>query len=304
MLGLSVQDFNIRNLFGAAKENVSWPWPGDRPSYVFSEDVVAPGQKELLQIVYKKHYTAETGEAIQQSALLRAYGKQLLPALLLYCLADKVIRIGRIKASLKPGQNSAWLGDGIKTMRDAIASTEGDDRFAFGVGLLKTLSRAKRIAVTGEAEADQEKYEPLSAQSATAIGTSVELHGSGLPELATAVGILGHGVHNGIWEIRIPETTDNPFPVAIIKTETREVPLWIAATGAAEDRLYKNGYVNDQDPAILLRGQPPVERYQRSPKPLAGRHERGVIEIHVEDLVAKTGSGPELLEAFRQEAVL
>lgn len=304
MLGLSVQDFNIQNLFASAKENVAWPWPGPRPSYVFSDKAVTPGQRNLLQIVYKNDYNAATSEAIQKSALLCAFGKQLLPALLLYCLADKLIRIGLVKASLKPGQNSVWLRDGIMAVRDAIADADGDDRFAFGLALLAAVSRTKRIAALGEAEPGKETYEPLSAQSATAIGTSVELQGSGLPELSTAVGILGQGVRNGHWEIRIPAAPEKSSPVAILKTETREVPLWVAATGAAEDRLYKDGHVNDRDPAILVRGQPPVARYQRSPKPQPGRHERGVIEIHMENLVANTGSGPELLEAFRQEAVL
>ncbi|RYD84777.1 MAG: hypothetical protein EOP84_04560 [Verrucomicrobiaceae bacterium] len=304
MLGLSVQDFNIQNLFGAAKENVAWPWPGDRPSYVFSEDMVTQGQKNLLQIVYKNDYKATTSDAIQKSSLLRAFGKQLLTALLLYCLADKLVRIGGVKASLKPGQNSAWLRDGIIAVRDAIAAADTDDHFAFGSGLLASVSRAKRISALGEAGIDNDTYQPLSAQSATAIGTSVELQASGLPELSTAVGILGQGIRTGHWQLRVPATPNKSSPLAILKTETREVPVWVAATGVAEDRLYKDGYVNDRDPAILVRGQPPVERYQRSPKPLAGRHERGVIEIHIESLAGQTGSGPELLEAFRQAAVL
>lgn len=304
MLGLSVQDFNIQNLFGAAKANVAWPWPGDRPSYVFSEDVVTPGQKNLLQIVYKDHYKAETGAAIQKSALLRAFGKQLLPALLLYCLADKLERLAGIKASLKPLQNAGWLRDGILAVRDAIAEVESSNHLAFGSALLAAVSRSKRLAVVGEWAPSDDTYEPLSSHSATAIGTSAELQAGGLPEVSTAIAIVGQGLRSGMWEARIPENADEASPLVVLKSKIREVPVWMAATGVAEDRLYKNGFINDRDPAILIRGQPPVERYQRSPKPAAGRRDRGVIEIHVESLAASASSGAELLEAFRQEAVL
>lgn len=82
MLGLSVQDFNIQSLFAEAREVLSWDWPGDRPSYVFSEDKIGVDQVGLLKNVYKEHYTTATRVDIKQGAHLRAYANPLLPALI------------------------------------------------------------------------------------------------------------------------------------------------------------------------------------------------------------------------------
>ena len=52
MMGLSAQDANIQTIFAAAEARLAWPWPGDRPSYVFSEDRLGADQQSLLRNVY------------------------------------------------------------------------------------------------------------------------------------------------------------------------------------------------------------------------------------------------------------
>lgn len=52
MMGLSAQDSNIQALFASAEATMRWPWPGDRPSFVFSGDKVGTDQEALLKNVY------------------------------------------------------------------------------------------------------------------------------------------------------------------------------------------------------------------------------------------------------------
>jgi hypothetical protein len=40
MMGLSAQDANIQAIFAEAEARMAWPWPGDRPSCVFSENAI------------------------------------------------------------------------------------------------------------------------------------------------------------------------------------------------------------------------------------------------------------------------
>ena len=58
MMGLSAQDANIQAIFAHAEARMAWPWPGDRPSYVFSENAIGVDQRGLLKNVYRAAYTA------------------------------------------------------------------------------------------------------------------------------------------------------------------------------------------------------------------------------------------------------
>jgi hypothetical protein len=89
MMGLSAQDANIQHLFAEAKATMKWPWPGERPSYLFSNEGLGVDHKSLLKIVYRDAYTPATRDQIANSALLRAYAKPLLVALVLHVICFK-----------------------------------------------------------------------------------------------------------------------------------------------------------------------------------------------------------------------
>jgi hypothetical protein len=94
VLGLSIQDFNLQSIFSKAKQVHAWPWPctPHAPGHVFCEDQITKGQSNVLKIVYGDAYDADA-IAIQSAAHLRAWAEQVLIALVLKVLADKLVRL-------------------------------------------------------------------------------------------------------------------------------------------------------------------------------------------------------------------
>src|SRR3546814_19908872 len=104
MLGLSAQDSNIQNLFAEAQATMAWPWPSHPPAYVFSENALGIDQRGLLQNVYHLHYGPANRSAMESEALVQAYAKPLLLALLLFVVTAK---LKRLEENGRPGLSAA-----------------------------------------------------------------------------------------------------------------------------------------------------------------------------------------------------
>src|SRR5690606_32231678 len=85
MIGLSGQDTNIQQLFGAN----GWDWNSNPVAIIFSADELSDGQKSILEGAYQADYEANR-EQIWADATLPAFGKPLLLALLLRTMFGKL----------------------------------------------------------------------------------------------------------------------------------------------------------------------------------------------------------------------
>ena len=303
VMGLSIQDFNIKHLFGEAKGKLGWEWPGDRPSYVFSEDKVTPGQKDLLQIAYKTY--DENKEAIRKAALVRAYPKQLLLALVLYALTDKLQKMARAKPGLKPALLATWINEGLVALRNFIASQQTGPHLEFAQKFLTELARIRRVTTMGEIHSASSTYTPISSGPVSDANPTPELLTSGLPEAAFAGGIIGKGISDGAWSVEPCAPGANDGALGVIGTDDRKVPLYLANTTVAENALFESGALAPSEDAILLRGLPPYPRYQRSPtRAQVRRGKPGLIEITIAELVTDAKNADDLYDRFRKEAVL
>src|SRR5262249_44724331 len=89
------------------------PWPGDRPSYVFSENAMGVDQQGLLRNVYRAAYTPATRQEIVDSALIRAYAKPLLVQLVLHVLCSKLRNLIELSPWAAGAADSQCLHDGV-----------------------------------------------------------------------------------------------------------------------------------------------------------------------------------------------
>ncbi len=94
VLGLSIQDNNLQTIFARAKEVHAWPWPcaPNAPAHVFCEDRIQQGQRDVLRLAYGDAYNNNPA-AVHEGTLLRAWGEQVLIALVLKLLVDKLARL-------------------------------------------------------------------------------------------------------------------------------------------------------------------------------------------------------------------
>ena len=92
VLGLSIQDYNLQTVFSKAKQIrcMAMAISHRRPrGIVFCGDQITNGQNNVLKIVYGNAYDLHATE-IQAATHVRAWAEQILIALVLQVLTDKL----------------------------------------------------------------------------------------------------------------------------------------------------------------------------------------------------------------------
>jgi SIR2-like domain len=113
MVGLSAQDVNIQYLFGEARALMQWGWPCIPPAHVFAEDVLGQDQRNVLRVVYRDAYDQNV-QAVEASALFRAYAKPALTGLVLHVLSTKLRTfIQNIDAPNLPAAERSAVAQGL-----------------------------------------------------------------------------------------------------------------------------------------------------------------------------------------------
>lgn len=265
MLGLSAQDFNIRNVFVKARGQMSWPFPNHPPAFVFSEDQIGPDQQAVLRNQYPAAYDAQQAQ-IDADALFRAYAAHLLPALWLCVVEIKLAALTKMAAPHLPPADRAALQAGVRALRDQVA-TEGDglDRKTFVDGALAHLGRALTLTREGRlAGTGTNAYAPITTGAASKIATDHNLAASGLPQFALAVALLGHGHASKLWNCGVTLPADRSDGALRLEAR-RTVEVFFAANARAAAQLVSEGHVDPTADVVVIHSDPITEPSKRSP---------------------------------------
>jgi hypothetical protein len=131
MIGLSAQDTNIQQIFADGQVLMRWQWPCALPAHVFAEDRLGPDQVNILRIVYRAAYAGHRPQ-VEASALLRAYAKPALTAIVLHILCTKLrTLIHAIDAPRLPAADRSTIESGVLHLRDRLAEHADGDRLRF-----------------------------------------------------------------------------------------------------------------------------------------------------------------------------
>jgi hypothetical protein len=307
MVGLSAQDANILNIFNRAHAQLAWNWPGDRPAYVFAENDLGADQKGLLECVYKDTFTATTRTAIRQSALIQAFAKPLLTALVLYVWCAKLCTLVGIALSPTLGPAARdQLASGLKTLRDLVATRVEPDHLGFVRTFITHTARALSLFQQGEAPTNGRFYRPLSGTPVQQIVAEPALPQSGLRELAVALALFGNGVENGIWSVAPADPADPSTGAFSVLGGSVPAKVFFAANSRAALRLHTNGYVSDDaEDVIVVHSLDVPATMARSPSGPLGRPGRARARaISIWELLDDPGNAADLLQRFREEVVL
>jgi len=206
VLGLSIQDANLQGVFSTAKQVHPWPWPcaPAAPGHVFCEDEIKDGQRDVLKIVYGDAYNDNLDE-IEAHAHLRAWAEQVLIALVLKLIADKLSRLMNLRlegmtiASAVPD-----LAETLSGLRDRVAELAVGDRTEFMERTIAVWSRMLSIFRIGALPADNEAYEALSGSRPDQLAADQNAKAAGLGNMGIALALLQHGCASGLWELDLP----------------------------------------------------------------------------------------------------
>ena len=256
MVGLSLQDVNLQQLFGAARKEHPWSWPPTPAAqgHVFcnAKDL---GDKHvaMLKIVYGASYNPNM-VAIKASALLQAWPEQVLPALALRVVTDK---LGLLLTQRLASGASAGLADeltkALNRLRDAVAAQAKGDQTAFVNQAIATWSRLVSLYRDGQLAAHPERYEAINRSTVSHVANDPNAVAAGFGDLALALSLLEHGWGGGIWSLSPPAGAGVSDGALIAKgaypgAQARAVFVVRSAQQAL--LLHKSGALNDNSVVI------------------------------------------------------
>jgi hypothetical protein len=257
----------------------------------------------ILKVVYKANYD-DHGTEIEDEALLRAYAKPLLVALMLSIVSAKLRAFAAaVRApGLSPADRSA-ISDGITQLRDRIAARADGDRLAFVRNFIRTHGAAVSLFQDGGLPApDDPRYRPLSSVPADRVSAEPSLTTSGVPELASAIGILGHGDSEGAWTVGLSSTPG----VLTVTAPSGAAPVLFAANATTAARLYSTGAIDSTaTDVVVVYSEDVPGALPRSPAGPYGRSlGRKPREVGMGDLLSQASSATDLFDSFRRAAAL
>lgn len=251
VVGLSIQDNNLQSIFSTAKFANPWPWPctPDAPGHVFCEDVIGEGQSDVLKIVYGEAYNGNVDD-IHAATHLRAWGEQVLLALVFKLIADKLTRLMEFtleeanKASMAPE-----FGGLLTDLRDQMAALAIGNLTVFANKAISSWSRLLSLYRGGTLPADPNAYEVVSSSVPDNLAADPNAQANGLGRLGVALSLLQHGRAAGLWNLA-PATTLDATAGALTARGSwpgaSERPLFLVNSASQAIRLERNGaFAND-----------------------------------------------------------
>ena len=315
MVGLSLQDTNLQDIFSKARQALRWTWPctPGSPSHIFCEDLLGDYQDDMLRVAYGTDYGQHAGD-IQESALLRAFAKPALSALVLQVLTAKLDSLLRSRAESKFGAAQCdLLREGLLTLRDAVAAAAPADAHqmaAFMKTFIRGWTRCIGIFRSGSLRSAADyTYEPISPLPLSQMKVDPNVSNSGLGHLALGASLLGLQVSKGL-TVAIDPAADiekgavqangawaGAKPAQIFFAEHAGVVVSLTEQGALAG---ENIVVLHADDTWRRMG---ADAGRRSPSGASASGNR-VRHVSLPQLLAETSTSDQLEQRFLEEVTL
>lgn len=305
MLGLSAQDANIQGLFAAAQNQMAWPWPSHPPAYAFSENALGGDQEGLLQNVYHAHHSPATRPQMEENALVQAYAKPLLLALYLHVVTAKLqMLVGHATVGLAPADRDA-IADGLRHARDCVADVVRPSA-EIVMELLALIGRTLSVFRDGATRAPANGlYSPVSGEPLDRMPADPNIPGSGICQLAVALGLVGLGLQRSYWQAEKADVTREDDGAMTLVGLSGPAKIYFVSTPQAAIRLGLNGLVAANDDAVIVHSQPIASPMARAPRRAPGRTGLSMVrEVSMAELLQDGSETEGLIARFRSRAAL
>jgi hypothetical protein len=307
IVGLSAQDANIHTVWHQATQNLARPWLASPHAIVFAEQRLHHHHKHVLQVAYGDDYSANA-DAIGESALLGAYAKQALVALLLFTLADKLcLLIGSVSELSFPDADLQRVRTDVRVLRNLLAGLADSDPRAFMETMVPRLALALMVFRTGRTpDAGDVPYQPISIAPIAKAIESADFPAATLGRLAVIVSLLGRGLAEGLWSLALGTPVRPGDGVVRVATGRQTARVFVVADSRSLSQLEVDGIVDlDDDDVLVIQAEATQVPATRSPRAHYGRTgAAGARWIDFEGLCATVTTADELFEAFMLEGAL
>ncbi|EJB02267.1 hypothetical protein Rleg9DRAFT_7295 [Rhizobium leguminosarum bv. trifolii WSM597] len=301
MIGLSGQDTNIQQLFGAN----GWDWNSVPAPIVFAAQELSEGQKSILEGAYQGDYEANRDQ-IRTDATLPAFGKSLLLALLLRTMFGKLATLVGLLTSPAVGTaGKQSLVEGLKALERAAAQAGNANRYECARTIAALMGRVTEQFLGGPGSAGRRPYMPLSAQPAHLMQQDPAVGFSGRPEAAAALGLLGQGLVANQWSVSVDDPEQPTSGALRLVAPAAEARVFLAANDDNINQLLASGAFDEvDDDVVVICSRKVTPRQQRSPSKSWRTGKAPPRYVSVSDLLAGSASFDEVQSRFNSEVGL
>jgi hypothetical protein len=286
VLGLSIQDYNLQTIFSKAKQVHAWPWPctPHAPGHLFCGDQITKGQNNVLKIVYGDVYDTHAID-IRAATHMRAWAEQVLIALVLKVLTDKLVRLMQgVLDSSGLGSLLEALQEALIALRDFVADLAVPDRTSFVNSAVTFWSRLLSIFRSGELPSNPNAYEVISPYVPTAVQGDANAVAAGLGHLALILASLLNGKAAGAWELKLPadaSVTCGAFAARANRAGATDRPLFVVKSATEAIALEKTGAFANNN-AVVIHGDETwhvlIGKKRSARKPTSAPGRKGRVE--------------------------
>jgi len=305
MIGLSAQDANIQRLFGKAGAIKGWKWDASPPPIMFAADQLTAGQTTVLSVAYGDDYE-DNRHQIAVSALIQAYGKQLLLALVLSVITQKLEMLAADASAPNLVQACRkGIAAGLRHLRNCAADAADGDRLVAIKRFAQAWTRAKYQLQNGENPVGAVQYFPLDPRPSHQMKGDVGLAVTGQREAANALGLMGLIAQSGDWALGLDDPSDPSSGALRITSSVADARVFFAANDDSIASLIECGaFAEDDADVVLLCSKRVTERQQRNPGANYRTGVSGPRYIAFGPMLQKTTDLDSLLSEFRAEVAI
>lgn len=301
VVGLSAQDSNIHTMLHAATQNSTRDW-SKAASVLFAEQQIGHHQRQFLKATYGDDEYSANRTAIDNAALLGAFAKPTLVALVLVTLEAKLCSLLERSGTL-PSNEIDSLKNSLREFCNVMGDRAGGGTMPFvldlinGLTLVLSIFRFGRRPVAGDAT-----YQPLSIAPISASISDPNFPVQSLSCLAVVVSLLCRGHLMTSWELAasLGNTTVDGAIEAVSASGQRS-RVFVVQTANQLVGLESGGVVDMSDDEVLVIHASPIpKRLTRSPRSHFGRTGKAQArEVDLADLIAGSASADELFDNFK-----
>ncbi|MBB4003880.1 SIR2 family protein [Aurantimonas endophytica] len=301
MIGLSGQDTNIQQLFGAN----GWVWNSVPAPIVFAAQELSEGQKSILEGAYQGDYEANRDQ-IRTDATLPAFGKPLLLALLLRTMFGKLAALASLLTSPAIGAaGKQSLVKGLEALERAAAQAGNANRYECARTIAALMGRVTEQFLGGPGSAGRRPYMPLSVQPAHLMQQDPAVGFSGRPEAAAALGLIGQGLVANQWSIAVDDPEQPTSGALRLVAPKAQARVFLAANDENINQLVASGAFDEvDDDVIVICSRKVTPRQQRSPSKSWRTRKVPPRYVSVSDLLEGSASFDEVQGRFNSEVGL
>lgn len=219
---------------------------------------------------------------------LRARAEQVLIAIVLKVLTDKLVRL--MQATLESlGLISLLLGlqPSLVALRDFVPDLAMPDWTSFVNAAIALWSRLLSIFRFGMLPANPQAYEVLSPYAPAALQGDANAIAASLGRLGLILALLQIGKADGAWELKLPandNVTFGAFMARASRTDATDRPLFVVKSATEAIVLQKNGAFANNN-AVVIHGDDTWQvligkRSARKPSSVPG-HKGSVDTTHI-----------------------